>query len=101
MHLYLSAHHPWNTNFCTTEGQVIYKAESLDFRGGSITVKRIIPPNPINLTTDSQVEEEALRDSFSHLAEIYYHTLSTSRIQYNDIEIDTSEFFSRTGLLGR
>jgi len=96
MHLYLSANRPWNTNFCNAEGQVIYTAESpmrfsLDAR--PIIIKRILPSN-VDLETDNN---DSLRDSFSHLAEIDYNALLTSRIRYNGMDMATSEFFRNEG----
>jgi len=73
------------------DGQTIYKTEFLTRYGipRQITIKRIIPPNSIDLATGS---EDALRDSFSDVAEIHYEILS-SRIRYNGIEMPTSQFF--------
>lgn len=62
-----------------------------------ISIKRILPSNSTDLATGS---EDALRDSFSDLAEIHYNFLS-SRIQYNGTEQATSEFFRKSGFLGR
>ena len=81
------------------EGQIIYKTE-FHMRYGvprQITIKRILPSNSIDLATGS---EDALRDSFSDLAEIHYEILS-SRIRYNGTGMDTSHFFRKSGFLGR
>ncbi|KAF8801977.1 hypothetical protein BYT27DRAFT_7197424 [Phlegmacium glaucopus] len=98
MDLYLSTNSPWNTTWCNKEGQVIYKSESpMCFTLGPrlITIKRILPSN-----VD---KEHAMRDSFSHLAEIDYSYFLTSRIRYNGIDMDTTEFFRKSGwsLFGR
>jgi len=96
MHLYLSTNCPWNTNFCNAEGQVIYKTESpMRFSLGArpIIIKRICP-SIVDLKADS---EDSLRDSFSHLAEIDYTLLLTSRIRYNGIDMATAEFFRNAG----
>ncbi|KAF8802958.1 hypothetical protein BYT27DRAFT_7049005, partial [Phlegmacium glaucopus] len=92
MHLYLSTNDPWNATWCNNEGQVIYKSESpMCFTLGPrlITIKRILPPNVDN--------EHAMRDSFSHLAEIDYSYFFTSRIRYNGIDMATTEFFRKSG----
>lgn len=62
-----------------------------------ITIKKILPSNSIDVATGS---EDALRDSFSNLAEIHYEFLS-SRIRYNETEMATSQFFRNSGFLGR
>ena len=62
-----------------------------------ITVKRILPPSSIDLET---VSEDALRDSFSDLAEIHYEFLA-SRIRYNGTETAITDFFRKSGFTGR
>ena len=62
-----------------------------------ITIKRILPSNSIDLETGS---EDALRDSFTDLAEIHYEILS-SRIRYNGTEMATTNFFRKSGFMGR
>ena len=99
MLLYPSSSPPWNTTFRNEEAQVIYKTEFLTRFGTprQITIKRILPPNSIDLAAGS---EDALRDSFSDLAEIHYNFLS-GRILYNGIETATNQFFRKSGFLGR
>ena len=99
MLLYPSSSPPWNTTFRNEEAQVIYKTEFLTRFGAprQITIKRILPPNSIDLAAGS---EDALRDSFSDLAEIHYNILS-GRILYNGIETATNQFFRRSGFMGR
>ena len=99
MLLYPSSRPPWNTTFRNAEGQIIYKTELLMRYGlpRQITIKRILPPNSIDLATGS---EDALRDSFSDLAEIHYEILS-SRIRYNGTETATNHFFRKSGFIGR
>ena len=82
------------------EGQIIYKTEFLTRYGlvpRQITIKRILPSNSIDLETGG---EDALRDSFSDLAEIHYEILS-SRILFNGTEIATAQFFRKSGFMGR
>ena len=91
---------PWNTTFRNIDGQIIYKTEYLTRYGllpRQITIKRIVPSNSIDLESGS---ENALRDSFSDLAEIHYEALS-SRIRYNGTEMDTTHFFRKSGFIGR
>jgi len=95
-----SSHSPWNTTFPNTEGQIIYKTEYLTRFGivpRQITIKRIVPSNGFDLEIGS---EDAFRDSFTDLAEIHYEILS-SRIRYNGTEMATSDFFRKSGFLGR
>ena len=99
MHLYPSSLPTWNTTFHNKDGQIIYKTE-FQMRYGlprQITIKRIVPPSSNDLETGS---ENALRDSFSTLAEIHYEIFS-SRIRYNGTEMATTDFFRKSGFLGR
>jgi len=101
MQLYLSAEYPWNTNYCTEAGQVIYKVESNGPAYRTMKVSRIIP-SKINaeLATD---EDEALRDTFAHLGEIEYHTFRTSRIRCGEQDTPVDEYFRKgeMGFFGR
>lgn len=98
MHLYLSTGSPWNATYSNEEGQVIYEAEYppmvFSLKPPVITIKRILS------NTDSAA---ASLGSFSTLAEIDYRTSAflSPHIRYNGIDIDTSEFFKKTGLLWR
>jgi hypothetical protein len=78
------------------EGQIIYKTEYLRRYGlpRQITIKRILPSNSTDLEIGS---EDAMRDSFSDLAEIHYKIFSSSRIRYNGTEVPTSVFFRKGG----
>lgn len=98
MLLYPSSLTPWNTTFRNTEGQIIYKTEYLMRYAlpRQITIKRILPSNSIDLEAGS---DDALRDSFSDVAEIHYEILS-SRIRYNGTEMATSHFFRKSGFMG-
>jgi hypothetical protein len=91
MLLYQSTLSPWDTTFRNAEGQVIYKTEMHSITARQITIKRILP---------STASEDALRDSFSDLAEIHFGLLS-SRIRYNGIDMATSQFFRRSNILSR
>ena len=62
-----------------------------------IAIKRMVPSNSIDL---GKCNNNALRASFTDLAEIHYEFLS-SRIRYNGTEIATSDFFRKSGLMGR
>jgi hypothetical protein len=100
MLLYPASITPWNTTFRNIDGQIIYKTEFLTRYGlvpRQITIKRIIPSNSIDLESGS---ENALRDSFTDLAEIHYEILS-SRIRYNGTEMATSDFFKKSHFMGR
>ena len=99
MHLYPSSLPTWNTTFRNKDGQIIYKTE-FQMRYGlprQITIKRIIPPSSTDLETGN---EDALRDTFSDLAEIHYEILS-SRIRYNGTEMATTDFLRKSGFMGR
>ena len=99
MYLYPSSLPTWNTTFRNKEGQIIYKTEFLMRYSvpRQITIKRILPPSSIDLETGS---EDALRDSFSDLAEIHYEFLA-SRIRYNGTETAIIDFFRKSGFTGR
>ena len=101
MLLYPSSRDLWNTTFCNMEGQIIFQTESLMLLGSphQINIKRlrVLPLNSIDLATGN---EDALRVSFSGLAEIHYNFLS-SRIRYNGTEMAATQFFRKTGFLGR
>ena len=90
---------PWNTTFRNIDGQIIYKTEYSTRYGlpRQITIKRIVPPNSIDLETGN---ENALRDSFTDLAEIHYDVLS-SHLRYNGSEMATKHFFRKSNFLGR
>ena len=91
---------PWDTTFRNVEGQIIYKTEFLMRYGlipRQITIKRIVPSNSFDLEIGN---EDTLRDSFTDLAEIRYEIFS-SRIRYNGTEMSTSDFFRKSGFIGR
>ncbi|KAF8162645.1 hypothetical protein B0H34DRAFT_692352 [Crassisporium funariophilum] len=95
MHLYLSCDSPWNTKYCTEEGQAIYKVDgSGNLATYQINVRRIIPA-----TIDPYGDDldEALRDSFAHLATIDYRTFHSTRIRYADRDLPTGEWFKKKG----
>jgi len=91
MHLYLSAGSPWDTSYCTEEGQVIYKVKSHwhTFGVRMLKISRIIP------STEAMNEEDALRDTFAHLGEIEYCAFRTSRIRYGGQDIPVNEYFRK------
>ncbi|KAF9528281.1 hypothetical protein CPB83DRAFT_767046 [Crepidotus variabilis] len=97
MHLYLSSHNPWKTNYCNEDGQIIYKAE----RGGpTFGARRImiskIAPSKFNPQATS-IDEFALRDEFEHLGEVEYHLIKNSRIKYGGQDQSISKFFRKSG----
>jgi len=100
MLLYQSTSNPWDTTFCNAEGQIIYKTENPIYphsrTANQIAIKRILPSNSNDLATAS---EDALRDSFSDLAELHFGLLSAARIRYNGIEKNTSQFFRKANIL--
>ena len=89
MLLYPPSSSPWNTTFRNTERQIIYKTEFLTRYGvpHQITIKRILPSSSID-------------HSFTDLAEIHYENFS-SRIRYNGTEMATTNFFRKSGFMGR
>ena len=100
MLLYPSSLPRWNTTFRNAEGQIIYKTE-FESRYGAprkITIKRILPSNSVDVATGS---EDALRDSFSDLAEIHYDVLWSRSIKYNGTTMATSQFCRKSGFMGR
>ncbi|KAF8162640.1 hypothetical protein B0H34DRAFT_649917 [Crassisporium funariophilum] len=98
MYLYLSSRTPWNTTYCTEEGQVIYSADTPHkYSESPITIKRILPS--VNFDAQTADSEDTLRDQFSHLAEIEYHSFRdyNSRIRYAGQDVAVSEFFTKKG----
>jgi len=100
MQLYLSAEYPWNTNYCTEEGQVIYKVESDGPMYRTMKISRITPSK---INTEATDEDEALRDTFAQLGEIDYHTFRISRIRYGEQDTPVDEYFRKgeMGFFGR
>jgi len=98
MHLILSTDSPWNANYCTESGQVIYKVES---DGPSLGARRMkvsrIMPSKIDPRAIATNQDDALRDSFAHLGEIEYHSFKTSRIKYGGQDLGVDEFFKKSG----
>ena len=100
MLLYSSSLNPWDTTFRNKDGQIIYKTEYSTRFGlpRQTTIKRIVPSNSADLETGN---ENALQDSFTDLAEINYEIISSTRIRYNGTEMATSDFFKKSGFMGR
>ena len=61
-----------------------------------MTIKRIRLPSNVDLKTDGDIED-AMRDSFSKLAEIDYNFFASSRIRYNGMDVATTEFLRKSG----
>ena len=102
MHLILSSgRSPWNSNYCTESGQVLFKAESpwsSSLLGRNIKISRVVPPSEVgNDFTQSLAEEAALRDVFEPLGEIEYHFFKNSRIRYRGVDQPVNQLFRQVG----
>ncbi|KAG2021258.1 hypothetical protein CC2G_006512 [Coprinopsis cinerea AmutBmut pab1-1] len=84
----LSTSTPWNTNYCTEDGQVIYKVESnftLKLFHRSSTIYKIIPN-----------EDESMKDQFTQIAHIDFRVMKPSIITLGD-EVSTVDEIFRKG----
>ncbi|KAF9528282.1 hypothetical protein CPB83DRAFT_894545 [Crepidotus variabilis] len=95
MLLHLSKDTPWNANYCTEDGQVIYKVESTTPSIGARHTKifRIVAPK-LDPTVET-VDDTAFRDSFETVGEVNHHVIRTSRIKYNGKDESTATFLRK------
>ncbi|KAF9528283.1 hypothetical protein CPB83DRAFT_854776 [Crepidotus variabilis] len=102
MILQLSTTTPWNTNYCTEEGQIIYKVTSGAPSIGPrlMKISRIVAPE---LGSSETLDDWAFRDVFKPLAEVAYNAILSSRIKYGEKDESVSKFFRQGdwGFYGR
>jgi hypothetical protein len=98
MELIFSHNDPINTIITTAEGQVLYKIETpgtdVVLPGKSTTIKGIAP----NVTNNAL--EIDMQDRFRELAVIDWHLTESSKLRYDGMELDLSEFLRPDGSLG-
>ncbi|KIM79626.1 hypothetical protein PILCRDRAFT_823163 [Piloderma croceum F 1598] len=98
MELIFSRNDPINTIITTTEGHVLYKIETpgtdIVLPGKSTTIKGIAPDvtnNALEIDTQDRIRE---------LAVIDWHLTESSKLRYDGMELDLSEFLPPEGSLG-
>ncbi|KAF8888288.1 hypothetical protein BD779DRAFT_463813 [Infundibulicybe gibba] len=91
MQLTLSESTPLNATYINEMGQAIYKVDTPDkfFKTPVATIHRIVPNGVQGRTS--------LRDQFGHLAQVEWHSLSSSKIRMGGQEIKTKDFFRKVG----
>jgi len=78
---------PWNANYCTEGGQVIYKVESgPGLINRNMNISRVLPAG---------ASEAQFRDVYELVAEIDYHYLGTSYIKYGGVNLAVKDFFRK------
>ncbi|TFK24650.1 hypothetical protein FA15DRAFT_687403 [Coprinopsis marcescibilis] len=91
----LSKDEPWNATYCTPEGQAMYKATSpAKLTGRKAYIDKIIP---------NGVVAHDMEDRFTRLAQIDFHTFTSSKITMGGITRHTDDIFrkKRVGWFGR
>jgi hypothetical protein len=98
MELVFSRNDPINTTITTAGGQVLYKIETpgtdVVLPGKSTTIKGIAP----NVTNNAL--EIDMQDRFHELAVIDWNLTESSKLRYNGMELNLSEFLPPEGSLG-
>ncbi|EAU80773.2 hypothetical protein CC1G_04883 [Coprinopsis cinerea okayama7 len=89
MLLVLSGSKPWNSDYCHPSGQVLYRVESpYAFTNRKATIMKVVPS-----------EDGSLQDRFTAIAEIEFHTFTSSTITITGQgTYDTKSFFRKGGL---
>ncbi|KAF8888289.1 hypothetical protein BD779DRAFT_1672370 [Infundibulicybe gibba] len=87
MQLTLSEATPLNATYTNEMGQAIYKVDTPNQFSRKLvaTIRRIVPSGVQGDTN--------MRDQFGHLAQVEWHTLSSSTIRMSGEEIRTKDFF--------
>ena len=99
MRLIMSTRLPWSANYCTTEGQVLFRSESpgLGLTGQLIKFLRVVPPC-IDIKLEV-VGDADLRDFYENAGEIDYRLFTNSSIIHQGTCYPTILFFKK-GRLG-
>ncbi|EAU80774.1 hypothetical protein CC1G_04884 [Coprinopsis cinerea okayama7 len=100
MLLTLTTNDPYHANYCTEEGQVIYKVESpFKLVGRKATIDKIVP----NDTPEGAQGEPDMQDRFTRIGLVEFNTVTSSKITWENVIHDTSKFFRKEsmGWLGR
>ncbi|KAH6899150.1 hypothetical protein BKA70DRAFT_1314519, partial [Coprinopsis sp. MPI-PUGE-AT-0042] len=78
---------PYNSNYCTEDGQVIYKVDSpFKLVGRTATVSKIVP---------NDESSSDMCDRFTHIGGIEFNALTTSKITWKGETKETSVFFRK------
>ncbi|KAJ3529186.1 hypothetical protein NMY22_g9105 [Coprinellus aureogranulatus] len=90
MQLVLTTRDPYNANYCTPEGQVIYKVVSpFQLVNRKATIDKVVPS-----------DAEDLQDHFERIGEVEYHLITPSVITFNGVRQGVDKFFKKkTALL--
>src|SRR5688572_8959480 len=88
--LILSRDSPWNTNYCTPEGQVLFQAECPYMWKDRVTVRRVVPG-------DLNDEHGGLKDQYEDIALIDCPDFDTDKITYRGEEQKATHFFEKKG----
>ncbi|KAF6752884.1 hypothetical protein DFP72DRAFT_1070067 [Ephemerocybe angulata] len=88
MRFYLTTRDPYDTNYCTEEGQVIYKAVSpYKLINRKASIYKIVPSDPNDM-----------RDQFEAIAEIEYHDVSSTMITWGGERKSSRSMFRKGGI---
>ncbi|KAJ3520937.1 hypothetical protein NMY22_g12523 [Coprinellus aureogranulatus] len=90
MQLILTTRDPYNANYCTPEGQVMYKVVSPNhlLHRRRATVDKVVPSG-----------SEDMQDHFERIGEVEFHSVNPSVITYNNIRQGVDKFFRKGGAL--
>ncbi|KAH6907026.1 hypothetical protein BKA70DRAFT_1286041 [Coprinopsis sp. MPI-PUGE-AT-0042] len=87
MLLIIASGNPYNSNYCTEDGQVIYKVDSpFKLVGRTATISKKEP-------TDESLTDT--HDQFTRIGQIEFNALMPSRITWKGETKDTSAFFRK------
>ncbi|TFK24618.1 hypothetical protein FA15DRAFT_687387 [Coprinopsis marcescibilis] len=94
MRLVLTTSRPWHTNYCTEEGQVIYKVDSpWKLVNRSATIDKIMPNNP---ELDNANSEPIMQDQFTRIAKVDYRAIEpSSKITFQNTTKRVDSFFRK------
>ncbi|TEB27947.1 hypothetical protein FA13DRAFT_1755962 [Coprinellus micaceus] len=87
MQFLLTTRDPYNANYCTPEGQVIYKVVSpFQFRNRKATIDKVAP---------SPTGAEDLQDHFERIGEVQFNTIKHSILTYKNVSQSVDKFFRK------
>ncbi|KAH6899147.1 hypothetical protein BKA70DRAFT_1569572 [Coprinopsis sp. MPI-PUGE-AT-0042] len=87
MLLYLTTGEPWNANYCTEDGQVIYKVVSpFKWVGRRATIDKVIP---------NEEDASDMRDRFRRIGEIEFIIVEPTKITWKGVTQETTAMFRK------
>ncbi|TFK20099.1 hypothetical protein FA15DRAFT_682689 [Coprinopsis marcescibilis] len=94
MRLILSTSKPWHTNYCTEEGQVLYKVDSpWKLVNRTATIDKIVPNSTDSASEDA---EPVMQDQFTRIVQIDFRAIEpSSTITFQDITQRVDSFFRK------